>query len=78
MTLLNSHLLGGLLFGGLALLLGIGMVLGALQRRRMRFQNAPTYAATGGVIYTVFQLGCAGLLIVAGIVVLVIMVVTRY
>jgi hypothetical protein len=77
MSLVNSHLVGGLLMGGLALLLGAGMIAAAVQRRRMRFQNAPTYQATGGVIYTAFQLGCAGLLIVAGIITLAVMLLTQ-
>jgi Ca2+/H+ antiporter len=77
MTLVSSHLVGGLVMGCLALLLGIGLVLGALQRRRMRFQNAPTYVATGGVIYTVFQFGCAGLLIAAGAFILALMLLSR-
>jgi hypothetical protein len=74
----NGHLAGGLLMGMLALVLGVGLILGALRRRRhMQRGNAPTYAATGGVVYTVFQVGCAGLLILAGIVLLVVMLLTR-
>lgn len=56
--------------GGLAIVVGLAWVLGALRRRRERAVTAPTYAATGGVVYTVFQLGCAGLLIVAGLAIL--------
>jgi hypothetical protein len=67
---MTRHLLGGLLLGGLAILVGVAWVFGALRRRRDRDTSGPTYAATGGVVYTVFQLGCAGLLIVAGIAIL--------
>jgi hypothetical protein len=59
--------------GGLAVVVGLTWVLGALRRRRERAVTAPTYAATGGVVYTVFQLGCAGLLIVAGLAILALM-----
>jgi len=67
---MSLHLLGGLVLGGLAVLVGVAWVFGALRRRRDREQTAATYAATGGVVYTVFQLGCAGLLILGGIAIL--------
>ena len=54
--------------GALVLLVGLAWVLGAIRRVRERALTAPTYAATGGVVYTVFQIGCAGVLIVAGLV----------
>ena len=56
--------------GGLTILVGVAWVFGALRRRRERDQTAATYAATGGVVYTVFQLGCAGLLIAGGLAIL--------
>ena len=62
--------------GGLVLLVGVAWVLGAIRRVRERALTAPTYAATGGVVYTVFQIGCAGLLIVAGLVILVLMAIS--
>jgi hypothetical protein len=67
---MSLHLLGGLILGGLTILVGVAWLFGALRRRRDRAQTAPTYAATGGVVYTVFQLGCAGLLIAGGLVIL--------
>jgi hypothetical protein len=70
---MNLHLLGGLLLGGLVVVVGIAWVFGALRRRRERAFTAATYAATGGVVYTVFQLGCAGLLILGGLGILALM-----
>lgn len=67
---MSQHLVGGLLLGGAVLLVGIAWIFGALRRRRERAVTAPTYAATGGVVYTVFQIGCAGLLILGGIAIL--------
>jgi hypothetical protein len=67
---MSRHLLGGLVLGGLTILVGVAWVFGALRRRRDRATSAPTYAATGGVVYTIFQLGCAGLLILGGIAIL--------
>lgn len=58
------------MLGGLSIAIGIAWIVGALRRRRDRALTAPTYAATGGVVYTVFQIGCAGLLIVGGLLIL--------
>jgi hypothetical protein len=70
---MNLHLLGGLALGGLVIVVGIVWVFGALRRRRERELTAATYVATGGVVYTIFQLGCAGLLILGGLGILVLM-----
>jgi len=67
---MSGHLLGGLVLGVLAMVVGIGWILGALRRRSDRAETAPTYAATGGVVYTAFQIGCAGLLILGGLAIL--------
>lgn len=67
---MSGHLLGGLVLGVLAVVVGIGWILGALRRRSDRAETAPTYAATGGVVYTAFQIGCAGLLILGGLAIL--------
>lgn len=67
---MNTHLLGGLILGGLTILVGVAWVFGALRRRRERELTAATYAATGGVVYTIFQLGCAGALIFGGLAIL--------
>jgi Ca2+/H+ antiporter len=73
---MNAQHLGGVVMGALVLLVGLAWVLGAIRRVRDRALTAPTYAATGGVVYTVFQIGCAGLLIVAGLVILILMVIS--
>lgn len=67
---MGTHLVGGLVIGGLAVLVGVAWIFGALRRRRDRAETAPTYAATGGIVYTVYQLGCAGLLIAGGLAIL--------
>jgi hypothetical protein len=72
---MNAHLFGGLAMGSLAVLVGAAWIFGALRRVRDRALTAPTYAATGGVVYTVFQIGCAGLLILGGIAILGLMLV---
>jgi hypothetical protein len=72
---MNAHLFGGLAMGSLAMLVGGAWIFGALRRVRDRSLTAPTYAATGGVVYTVFQIGCAGLLILGGIAILGLMLV---
>jgi hypothetical protein len=68
--------LGGIAMGAVAVLVGVAWVLGAVRRVRDRALAAPTYAATGGVVYTVFQVGCAGLLIVAGLAILVLILIS--
>lgn len=70
---MNLHLLGGMALGALTVLVGVAWVFGALRRRRERALTAPTYAATGGVVYTVFQLGCAGVLVLGGLAILALM-----
>jgi len=57
----------GLLLGVFALLLGIGAIAAALRRRRHRERYAETYAASGGMFYTAVQMGCGGVLLLAGV-----------
>jgi hypothetical protein len=68
--------LGGIAMGAVAVLVGVAWVVGAIRRVRDRGITAPTYAATGGVVYTVFQVGCAGVLILAGLGILGLMLVS--
>jgi hypothetical protein len=57
----------GLAMGGFALLVGVVWLLGAVNTRRSRAQIGPTYAATGGPVYTAVQMGCAGVLMLIGV-----------
>ena len=69
--ILNSDLSGqsaaivGL--GILAALLGVGGIVAAIRIRGRRAEIAPTYGSTGGIFYTVVQIGCAGVLILGGL-----------
>jgi hypothetical protein len=73
---MDSQHLGGIAIGAAALLVGAAWLLGAVRRVRDRAETAPTYSATGGVVYTVFQVGCAGVLLLAGVLILVLMVIS--
>jgi hypothetical protein len=61
--------------GGLAILVGLTWLFGALRTRSQRAGIADTYRATGGPVYTAVQLGCAGVLMLLGITFIVGMVV---
>ena len=58
---------GGFGLGLFAFLLGLGGIGAALRTRRRRARFAPTYGSTGGMVYTVVQIGCSGVLLLAGI-----------
>ena len=50
-----------------AVVLGIGGIVAAIRVRRRRAEIAHTYGATGGIVYTVVQAGCSGMLVLGGI-----------
>ena len=58
---------GGLGLGLFAVILGVGGVVAALRTRRRRAEIAVTYGSTGGIVYTVIQAGCAGVLALGGL-----------
>jgi hypothetical protein len=58
---------GGFGLGLLAVLIGIAGVAAALRTRRRRASNPDAYGASGGIVYTVVQVGCSGLLLLGGI-----------
>jgi hypothetical protein len=53
--------------GILAVLLGVGGMVGAIRTRRRRAEIAPTYGSTGGIFYTMVQLGCSGVMLLGGV-----------
>lgn len=55
-----------IVLGAFALLLGIGLIAAALRKRR-RARYAESYAASGGVMYTVVQIGCGTVLLIGGL-----------
>ena len=57
----------GLGMGLLACLLGAGGIYAAIRRRGRRAEIAATYGSTGGIVYTVVQAGCSGLLLAGGL-----------
>ena len=64
---MSSEQAAGIGLGLFACLIGIGGVLAALSRHRRRAEIAATYGSTGGVVYTAFQAGCSGILILGGL-----------
>lgn len=57
----------GLGMGLLACLIGAGGIVAAIRRRNRRAEIANTYGSTGGIVYTVVQAGCAGVLLLGGL-----------
>ena len=64
---MSSEQAAGIGLGLFACLIGIGGVVAALSRHRRRAEIAATYGSTGGVVYTAFQAGCSGILILGGL-----------
>ncbi len=53
--------------GAFAVLIGAGGIAAAIRTRRRRAEIAATYGASGGIVYTVVQAGCSGLLVIGGL-----------
>ena len=68
---------GGFGLGLLAFLLGAAGVAAAVRTRRRRASNPDMYGATGGIAYTVVQVGCSGLLVMGGIGLMILAIVFR-
>ena len=68
---------GGFALGLFAALIGVAGIAGAMRTRRRRAKIAATYGATGGPIYTAVQIGCAGLLLLAGVGLMILAMVSR-
>ncbi|HXL77527.1 MAG TPA: hypothetical protein VN985_02650 [Candidatus Eisenbacteria bacterium] len=58
---------GGIAMGAFAVLIGAGGIAAAIRTRRRRAEIAATYGATGGIVYTVVQAGCSGVLVIGGL-----------
>lgn len=71
---MSQHAVGGLAVGVMALLVAIGIVVQAISTRRRRVEIGETYTRSGGIAYTAIQLGCAGVLGLFGLGLLVIVV----
>ncbi|HEV2141224.1 MAG TPA: hypothetical protein VGT01_08525 [Candidatus Dormibacteraeota bacterium] len=61
-----GYFTSGLLLGVFAFLLGLGAIAAALRRRRRKEDYPETYAATGGIAYTIVQMGCGVVLLLGG------------
>ena len=68
---------GGLGLGLLAFLLGAAGVAAAVRTRRRRATFANTYGASGGIIFTVVQIGCSGVLLLGGVGLMVLAIIFR-
>jgi hypothetical protein len=53
--------------GALAVLLGAGGIVAAVRTRRRRAEIAFTYGSSGGIAYTIVQVGCSGVLMLGGV-----------
>ncbi len=58
---------GGLGLGLFAVVIGAGGIAAAIRTRRRRAEIAATYGSTGGIVYTVVQAGCSGVLALGGL-----------
>ncbi|HVD02504.1 MAG TPA: hypothetical protein VNG93_15385 [Candidatus Dormibacteraeota bacterium] len=69
---MDTRILLGVLLGLVAIAVGVFSLVTAILTRRRRSEIAETYAVTGGIAYSVVQFGCAGIMILAGLAVVVV------
>lgn len=62
--------------GLLALLVGLAGIAAAVRTRR-RLRYSETYASSGGIVYTVVQVGCSGILLAGGVALMVLALIFR-
>jgi hypothetical protein len=74
---MSGQQLGGIGLGAFACLLAVGGMVAAIWRYRRRAEIASTYGQTGGIAYTVVQLGCSGVLLIGGLGLIVIALVVK-
>jgi len=70
--------MAGLGLGVFAIVLGAGGIAAALRTRRRRAEIAATYGSTGGIVYTVVQAGCSGVLLLGGLGLIVLALLARH
>ena len=58
---------GGFGLGLLAFVIGVAGIVAALRTRRRRARFPETYGSSGGIVYTGIQVGCAGVLLLGGL-----------
>jgi hypothetical protein len=68
---------GGFGLGLLAFLIGVAGIAAAVRTRRRRARSPEMYGATGGMAYTIAQAGCAGMLLLGGILLMTLSVIFR-
>ena len=68
---------GGLGLGLLAFLIGLAGIAAALRTRRRRARDPETYGSSGGIVYTGIQVGCAGMLLLGGIGLMILSIIFR-
>jgi hypothetical protein len=68
----------GVGLGILAVLLGTGGIAAALRTRRRRAEIAVTYGSAGGIVYTVVQAGCSGVLMLGGVALIALVLLARH
>jgi len=68
---------GGFGLGLLAFLIGVAGIAAAMRTRRRRARFPETYGATGGIAYTVVQAGCAGMLLLGGVLLMTLSIIFR-
>ena len=59
---MSQHAIGGLFVGLMALVVCAAVAGNAIVTRRRRAEIADTYNQAGGIAYTAIQFGCAGVL----------------
>jgi len=74
---MNGQVAVGVALGLLAALLGAGGIAAAVRTRRRRSEIATTYGHTGGMVYTVVQAGCSGVLMLGGLALVVLALLAR-
>jgi hypothetical protein len=63
----NGQEAGGIGLGLFAAIVGAGGIVAAIRKRRRRADIAPTYGASGGIVYTIVQAGCSAILMLGGL-----------